>query len=206
VPASRGDWALRLARNVLLWIVPLWALWALLTPFYNRFVAVSAENLLRLSERPAVTRLHGVDAHYVVPSRSDFPAGRSNVNYRIRVTDIHYHLILLGALFLAVPGMPWRQRLGNLGVASLPAVFFHIVDLFLWVKFVYATQLGAWSSRNYGPFAQNFWGLSKHLFDLPFKLALPLGLWLAFHFRDLAPRPAAVEGAAPPAPPRARGD
>lgn len=204
MPASRGDWALRHARNVLLWLVPLWALWALLTPFYNRFVTVSAQNLLRLAERPAVTRLTRVDAHYVLPSRSDFPPGQANVNYRIRVTDIHYHLILLGALFLAVPGVPWRERLANLGVACLAAVFFHIVDLFLWVKFIYATQLGAWSSRNYGPFAQNFWGLAKHLFDLPFKLALPLGLWLAFYFRELLPREAAAEGPGPE-PPRTRG-
>ena len=203
MPDSRGDWALRLARNVLLWLLPLWALWALLTPFYNRFVAVSAENLLRLSERPAVTRLTRVDAHYVLPTRSDFPPGQASINYRIRVTDIHYHLILLAGLFLAVPGVPWRQRLANLGVASLPAIFFHIVDLFLWVKLIYATQLGAWSSRHYGTFAQNFWGLAKHLFDLPFKLALPLALWLAFYFRELLPR--TEEAASPPPAPRPPG-
>ena len=37
------------------------------------------------------------------------------------------------------------------------------------MKFVYATQLGAWSLAHYGAFARNFWGLGKHLLDLPFK-------------------------------------
>jgi hypothetical protein len=53
------------------------------------------------------------------------------------------------------------------------------------VKFVYATQLGDWSMSHYGAFARNFWGLGKHLMDLPFKLALPLVLWAAFYFEPL---------------------
>ena len=77
--------------------------------------------------------------------------------------------------------MPWRERLANLGWAVLIAVFFHLLLLFFFVKFVYATQLGAWSLAHYGAFARNFFGLGKHLLDLPFKLALPLVLWAAFY-------------------------
>jgi hypothetical protein len=184
---TRGEWALRLTRNVLLWLAPVWVVWSfLLTPFYNRFLAVSAENLVRLTESPRATRLLRADEHYVTVSRTDFPPAKQNL-YRVRVTDIHYHLLLVGGLFLGVPGVAWRRRLTNLGWAVLVAVFFHIVDLFFWVKFVYATQLGSWSAQHYGAFAQNFWGLGKHLFDMPFKLALPLALWLAVYFRELAP-------------------
>ena len=55
------------------------------------------------------------------------------------------------------------------------------------VKFIYATQLGAWSAENYGSWGQNFFGLGKHLLDLPFKFALPLLLWSALYLRQLLP-------------------
>ena len=68
---------------------------------------------------------------------------------------------------------------------NLFILFFFIIDLFFWVKFAYATQLGAWSAAHYGPFARNFWGLGKHILDLPVKLALPFALWAAFYLRQL---------------------
>lgn len=184
-------WPLRFARNVLLWLLPVGFLWLLVTPAYNRFLATSAENLLRLTERPDATRLLLVDPHNVVVSRRDFPPARSSV-YSVRVTDLHFPLLLLGALFLGVPGVPWRSRLANLGWAALISIFFHIFLLFFWVKFVYATQLGSWSLENYGPLARNLYGLTKHLLDLPIKLALPFVLWAGFYLRRVLP---AVEGA-----------
>lgn len=183
-PSARGAWAVALARNACLWLVPVAIVWWLATPYYNRFLTVAAGNVLKITESPNVTRLLPADRHYISISRDDFPPAKANL-YRVRVTDIHFHLILLGALFLAVPGVPLRQRLGPLGWALLIAVFFHIADLFLWVKFVYATQLGEWTRQNYGEFGQNFWGLAKHVTDLPFKLALPLALWVGFYFRKL---------------------
>lgn len=176
----------KLARGVLLWLLPTAVVWVLLTGFYNRFLTISAENLLHLVESPDVSQLepHPRDDHYVSVIRRDRPPALSRV-YSVRVTDIHYHLVLLGALFLAVPGVAWRKKLENLGWALLVTVFFDIVLLFFWVKFAYATQLGAWSAENYGPFAQNFYGLGKHLLDLPFKLALPLALWVAFYLPQL---------------------
>ncbi|MCB1033213.1 MAG: hypothetical protein KDD47_05200 [Acidobacteria bacterium] len=172
----------RLARNVFLWLLPVAVVWVLITGFYNRFLTVSAENLLHLVESPDVTRLNPLarDDNYVTVHRADFPPAKSQV-YSIRVTDIHYHLVLLAALFLATPGIPWKMRLGDLGWALLFTVFFDIVLLFFWVKFAYATQQGEWSAEHYGAFRQNFWGLGKHLLDLPFKLALPLALWSVFY-------------------------
>lgn len=183
---GRASWALRLIRNVLLWLVPLSALWWVATPYYNRFVTVAAGNLLKIVESPNVTRLVPVDAHYVSIQREDFPPAKADV-YRVRVTDLHFHLVLLAALFLAVPGVPLKARLGPLGWALLVAVFFHILDLFFWVKFVYATQLGEWTQQHYGELGQNFWGMAKHLIDLPFKLALPLALWVGFYYRKILP-------------------
>jgi hypothetical protein len=176
----RSSWAGRLIRNVLLWIVPVWLVWMAITPIYNRFLATAGENLLLMTESPNVTDLLVQGAHTAHVQRRDFPPSRSLVG-SIRVTDLHFHLVLLATLFLAVPGVPWRERLSNLAWALLIAVVFHLLLLFFWVKFVYATQLGAWSVAHYGPFARNLFGLGKHLLDLPFKLALPLILWAGFY-------------------------
>ncbi|MEZ5313188.1 MAG: hypothetical protein R2862_05780 [Thermoanaerobaculia bacterium] len=56
------------------------------------------------------------------------------------------------------PGILRGRRWENLGWASLISIFFHILLLFFFVKFVYATQLGSWSGQHYGSFGQNFWG------------------------------------------------
>ena len=180
----------RFLRNLLLWAVPVAAVWLALTPLYNRFLVASAQNLLHLAERPDVTELVPAaqgEGYYLI-LRKDFPPAKRQV-YSLRVTDIHFHLLLLATLFLAVPEVRWRRRLGNLGWALLIAVFFHIVLVFFWVKFAYATQLGDWSFEHYGAFARNFYGLGKHLLDLPFKLAFPLVVWAAFYYRLLVPAP-----------------
>lgn len=182
-PPVRSSWTGRLIRNIILWLLPVWLVWTVLTPAYNRFLMTGGENLLLLSERPNVSDLLSQDTHTAHIRRRDFPPSRALVG-TVRVTDLHFHLVLLGALFLAVPGASgtgWRERLENLGWAVLISVFFHLLLLFFWVKFVYATQLGSWSLAHYGPFARNFYGMGKHLLDLPFKLALPFALWSWFY-------------------------
>jgi len=189
-PPSTADprgFARRFAVGVAWWLAPVAVVWLLFTPFYNRFLTRATENLLRLSESPNVTRLAVARTHYFLITRTDFPPSRGQVS-SVRVTDTHFPLVMLGAFFLAVPGVGWRRRFGALGQALLIAACCHLVSLFFWVKFIYATQLGAWSAEHYGAFAQNFWGLGKHLLDLPLKLALPFALWAAFYLRLLLPR------------------
>lgn len=179
-----GTWAGRLVRNVLLWLAPVWLVWFLLTPFYNRFLLTASENLLQITESPNVTELVPKGRHDAYVQRRDFPPSKSLV-HAFRVTDLHFHLVLLGALFLAVPGVPWRKRLENLGWAVLVTVFFDLFLGFFVVKAVYATGLGAWSAEHYGPFARNAYGMARHLFDLPFKLGLPLLLWAGFYLGQM---------------------
>jgi hypothetical protein len=183
-PAASGGWAWRLLRNVLLWLLPAWAAWALVTPLYNGFLLAAAQGAVHLTERPDVTALyrHPDSLHDAYIARLDFPPARRLVK-PFRVSDAHFHLVLAAALFLAVPGVPWRERLRNLGWALLATACFDVLLLFLQVKTVYATALGPWSQSHYGPFARNLYGLAWHLFDLPFKLALPFALWAGFYLR-----------------------
>jgi hypothetical protein len=192
---KQPGWAWRLIRNTLLWLVPVTILWVLATPIYNRQLLRIAGGILHVIERPVVTDLlpKGDDDAYIV--RRDFPPARALV-YPFRVTDLHFHLILLAALFLGVPALPWRDRLGNLAIAAMITVAYDILLVVFIVKFAYATQLGSWSLANYGAFTRNFFGLGKHLLDLPFKLALPLLLWCIFYLPSL-------RQAAPPAAPAA---
>jgi hypothetical protein len=185
-----------MARNTLLWMVPVAVLWVLATPIYNRVLLTSTGGLLRLFESPAATDLlaKGDDDAFVM--RRDFPPARALV-YPFHVTDVHFHLLLLGALFLAVPGVPWRLRLTNLGIAVVATAAYDILLVAFIVEAAYATHLGAWSAAHYGVFARNFFALGKHLLDLPLKLALPLALWCAFYLSELS---AAFAPAAPPAP------
>jgi hypothetical protein len=181
---ARPSWALRLVRNALLWVIPVVLLWLLATSVYNRFLLGSAQNLVHLTEYPSVTDLLRKDDHFAYVSRRDFPPAHQLVR-SFRVTDVHFHLIMLGVLFLAVPGIPWRRRLENLGWAFLITIFFDIFLIFFFVKFTYATQLGAWSEAHYGAFSRNVWGLAYHVLDLAFKFALPFLLWVGFYYQDL---------------------
>jgi hypothetical protein len=184
-PARRppASWPLRLLRNTLLWLVPVWALWTLTAPIYNALLLRTAETALNLFESPDVTELllrqGGHDAYV---ARRDFPPARALVA-TFRATDLHFHLVLLGTLFLAVPDVPWRERLRNLGWALLATGVFDLLLLTVYVQAVYATRLGAWSAEHYGPLARNAWGLAEHLLDLPVKLALPFALWVGFYWR-----------------------
>jgi hypothetical protein len=181
---ARRSWAARFVFGLILWLPVSAFAWAGLTPFYNLFLVRAGERLSRLSERPAVTRIALDRGEQAVISRDDTRAG-GRLPYPLRATDLHFPLLLLGGMFLAVPDVPWRQRLENLGLALLVAICSHVLDLFFWVKFVYATQLGEWSLARYSPFERNFWGLGKHVLDLPVKLALPLVLWCLFYLRQL---------------------
>lgn len=181
---SRPSWALRLVRNALLWVIPVVLLWLLATSVYNRFLLGSAQNLVHLTEYPSVTDLLRKDDHFAYVSRRDFPPAHQLVR-SFRVTDVHFHLIMLGVLFLAVPGIPWRRRLENLGWAFLITIFFDIFLIFFYVKYTYATQLGPWSAAHYGAFSRNVWGLTYHVLDLAFKFALPFLLWVGFYYQDL---------------------
>jgi hypothetical protein len=183
---ARG-WGLRLARNLLLTTPLAMALWLLVSPYLSLFLTKAAERLIRLGERPAATVIALSRGEDALITRGDTRA-HGRLPYSVRVTDIHFPLVLLIAIFLATPDIPARERFANLGYALLVTICFQVIDLFFWVKFVYATQLGPWSVAHYGPVARNVWGLGKHVLDLPVKLALPFALWAALYMPQLSGR------------------
>jgi hypothetical protein len=182
----RAGWTRRFARNVLLWLVPAAVVWLVLTPWYNQALIRGAESLLHLFESPNQSRLYLKADHYLTIVRGDYRGGQA-VAGEFRVSDSHFNWIMLAALFLAVPDLPWRARLRNLGRAAAIMAVFHLALVLFHIEFFPATQLGEWSVRHYGPFARNLFGLGKHLLDLPFKFGLPLALWAAFHWPALSP-------------------
>ena len=188
--AARGGWALALLRNLVLWLLPCWLVWALLTPFYNRLLLKAAEDLLHVFERPDVTALypHPASRHDAYVARLDFTPARRLVR-AFRVTDVHFPLVLTAALFLAVPGVPRRERLANLGWALGATLLFDVLVIFFLAKSTYATRLGDWSLAHYGPLARNAYGMAEHLLDLELKLALPFALWAVFYVRLLLGKP-----------------
>lgn len=176
----------RFAVNVVRWLLPAALVWLTLTPLYNRALATGAERVLHFFERPDQTRLDLKATHYLTITRMDYRGGQAAAG-EFRVTDSHFNWILLGALFMAVPDLPWRTRLRKLAEAAAMLAAFHLTLVVFHVQFFPATQLGEWSLRNFGPASRNLLGLGKHLLDLPFKFGLPLALWAGFHWRSLRP-------------------
>ncbi len=177
--------------------------WVVLTPIYNRIVANEAELVLRLTESPNATRLYVRDTHILRVTRLDIGGGQTAL-HESRMTDLHFDWILLATLFLATPGVPARDRLRSLGWSAAVLFAFHWLLAVFFVKSIYANELGEWSLRHYGALARNFWGLGKHLLNLPIKFALPFALWAFFHLDQLRGTAAEPEPARPKAP-KSRG-
>ncbi|HXU45228.1 MAG TPA: hypothetical protein VN783_06865 [Thermoanaerobaculia bacterium] len=203
MPDSRSAWSRAFVRNLLLALIPVAAVWWLATPLYNRLLLGGAQTLLHATESPDATSLLPRDDQSAYVQRRDFPPAKSLV-HSFQVTDVHFHLVLVFLLFLAVPGVPWRRRLENLGWALLATVLFDLALVFFLVKAAYATRLGAWSAAHYDAFSRNVYGLIAHLLDLPFKLGLPFLLWAGCYLGDLQGRPPA-EAPESPRPVKRRG-
>ena len=176
-------------KRLAIWVVPVVLFWYVLTPVYNVFLTSATNNLYRLTESPNETSVKRYDKHNLLIYRTDIQ-GRTSTGHvgSIRVTDVQFNWLLTAMLFLAVPGVALRERLRTLGWASLFLACFHLLLLFFFVKFWLATQMGGWSASHFTPFWQNFWGLGKHLLDLPFKFAMPLVLWMACFYAQLRPK------------------
>jgi hypothetical protein len=188
---ERTEFARRLTRNALLWIAPVALVWLVATPVYNRFLAAAGEIVLHAAESPNASRLYVRDSHVLRIVRTDIGGGQ-NTLHETRLSDFHFDWILLGVLFLATPSIAPRRRAETLAWSVAALVLFHLLLVVFYVESVYANDLGDWSLRHYGALARNFWGLGKHLLDLPLKFALPFALWAVNFWPSIAEPPSSV--------------
>jgi hypothetical protein len=141
---------------------------------------------MRLAERPPVTRL-AADGNELVIDRDDFP--RASPRPGLLLMDLTANVIVLTTLF-AVARRPFNDRniLGLL-LAGLSLVIVHVFAVIVNVQSIYALRLGAWSERNYGLVARNFWGAGAHFYSVVGVFGSAFALWWLF-------RPSPVENSA----------
>lgn len=151
------------------------ALWVMLTPVYDRVLAMSATAVMRAFERPPVTRLTQAPDGYVTVGRSDFdPRSKRPA---IPVRDLTFNFVLLAALFAASRRTFSDRNIGGFFAASAALALTHVLAVIVTVKNIYASQLGPWSRVHYGAFERNLWGVTNHFYRLVLMYAIAFGLW-----------------------------
>jgi len=164
--------------------------WLALSSPYERALAGSAGTVLRLFERPAVTRLEAAGGGIRI-ERKDFPPGSPRPV--LPATDIHFNFVLLLSLFAIDPP---AARFGRFLSALILLFLIHITALIFQVQSVYAMALGPWSAAHYGPIARNAWAGGFHFYQIVGRFAAPFALWWALLRREegegTAPRAASA--------------
>ncbi len=157
-------------------------LWGLLRPVADHAVAGLAEILIRSFEYPKVTRLE-VEKHHASIVRSDF---RSDSKIpAIPLTEIHFNLIVLLALYLALP-RPWsKEHLEKLFMGVCVLYLTQSINLLLHVKCLYSLGLGDWSLQNYSDFSRDFYGFWRYFTDLPGRFSFPFVIWVGFNWDEV---------------------
>jgi hypothetical protein len=154
-------------------------LWLLVRPGLDVAVAGFAQTLIRAFEYPRVTRLV-VEDHRAQVHRADF---RSDSRIpTIPLTENHFNLIVLLALYLALPRPFSRRQLERLFMGVCVLYLTQATNLLFHVKTLYALGLGEWSQQNYSDFARNFFGFWQYFTDLPGRFSFPFLIWLGFNW------------------------
>ena len=169
----RIDW--RLAVKALAGFLAGLALWALLSPLYNRGIAAAAEKTMHLFERPAITELRPTEDNYVTVDRRDFdPRSKRPA---IALHDLTFNVILLFALFAASKRTFSDRNIGGFLAALAILALTHILGTITEVMSIYVAKLGMWSTVHYGPIERNVWGVLNHFYRLVLMYAIAFALW-----------------------------
>lgn len=171
----RNLWS-SLARGALGFLLGLVLWWALSVP-YARLLATLSEPLIHVAERPTVTHLIA-DGTELTIDRSDFP--RDSPRPGLRLMDLTFNIILLTTLFAVNRPVLSDRNVGGLLLACLALVLVHVAAVVVNVQSIYALRLGAWSQRNYGVVARNFWGVAAHFYSLVGVFGASFALWWLF--------------------------
>lgn len=173
---DRLDW--RLALRAFAGFAAGLAIWAMLSPLYDRVIARAAEVTIRAFEKPEVTRLRTGDDQYATVDRSDFDPRSKRPAISIR--DLTFNFVLLAALF-ASGKRPFSDRnIAGFLIAAVILCITHVFGVVAEVMSIYVAKLGVWSTVHYGPFARNFWGVANHFYRLVLMYAIAFALWWIF--------------------------
>lgn len=152
-------------------------LWWGLTPTYNAVVARPAEMILRVTERPPVTRID-VQGRGLIINREDFPPKSPRPG--VPLSDLTFNVALVVALFAASRETFSNRNVVGFTLAMVVLYLTHIAGLVATIKSIYALKLGQWSVATYGPFARNFWGAAEHFYRLVGMYAFGFAVWWVF--------------------------
>ena len=153
--------------------------WVALRPVLDGLVTGGAEVLLRAFEVPRVTRLTVVD-HRAEVRRADFRSDSALPT--VPLTEIHFNAVVLLALYLSLPRPLSRRQLERLFMGSTLLVCTQVANLWLHVKWIYATGLGEWSLVHSSELWRNVVGFLRYFWDLPGRFSFPVVIWLAFNW------------------------
>jgi len=167
---------LGLLVGMLLWLL-------LLRPVLDVTTSKLAEVLIRAFEYPKVTRLV-VSNHRVEIRRADF---RSTSGIpTVPLTEIHFHTIVLLALYFALPHPFRRRNLERLFMAWATLYLSQSLNLLFHVKTLYAIGLGEWSRVHYSDLSRNLWGFLQYFTDLPGRFSFPFLFWLGYDWERVS--------------------
>ena len=164
------------------------AFWWVLSSPYASVLATLSEPLIRIGERPPVTRLLRQGTELTI-DRTDFP--RSSPRPGLVLMDLTFNVALLAALFAADRRPLSDRNIAGLLLAGVALVAVHVAAVVVNVESIYALKLGPWSAQNYGVVARNFWGAAAHFYTIVGVFGAPFALWWLFR-----PPAAAAEGQA----------
>lgn len=168
------------------------AVYVLITPAYDSFIAAIAQRAIHLGEDPNVTRLRRADDGNVTVDRTDFDPRSKRPGIPVR--DLTFNFVLLTALF-AVSKRPFSDRnIGGFVLASVLLAVTHVLGVVAEVMSIYAAKLGMWSTVHYSSFERNFWGVANHFYRLVFMYAIAFALWWVLRGPDAEAAPALRKG------------
>ena len=172
-------WLRRLAVGLAAGIL----VWGIARPALDAVVTGGAEILLRAFEVPRVTRMVAVD-HRAEVRRADFRSDSALPT--VPLTPVHFNTVVLIALYLSLPRPFSRRRLERLLMGATVLYLTQVLNVWLHVKWIYATGLGEWSLAHTSDLWRNVVGFLRYFADLPGRFAAPVVIWLAFDWEVVA--------------------
>ena len=170
---------LAFAGRFLLVFFLLLPLWFVVTPAYNRLLALSVNIVLPLTENPHIHTLAGWK-HNILIVRTDAPVtgGAKIQGFTGYLT--HFNLILMSALVLAPRRIDWRRRCAILAIALGVLFVIHVLYLVIGVKFFQQPEMEALQD----PAGRLVvWGTNFYL-SMASQL-LPVVIWMALYRTEL---------------------